>query len=225
MNKESIQLLEEQWKNICAGFSSEDLIHTLQFVQDNAEVLVSEFYRHMMLEKHALEYLSDDMVNGRLQKSLHQWLIESFEVPFKQNYQAMVQKQLTVGNVHARIGIPSWLIMRGMMEIEKKVFELLPLQGLAYSYRLLTYIIQVLSFSSEIMCRSYEANLEINNDMKHTYRLFSAMQDVSTQKEKQRGSLLDWENELMFKVFSQNPKFNHINLSKSEFGLWFVVCA
>ena len=222
MNKESIQLLEEQWKNICTGFSAEDLTHTFQFIQDNAEPLVSEFYRQMMLEKHASEYLSDDMVNGRLQKSLHQWLIESFEVPFKQNYQAMVQKQLTVGNVHARIGIPSWLIMRGMMEIEKKVFELLPLQGLAHSYRLLTYIIQVLSFSSEIMCRSYEANLEINNDMKHTYRLFSAMQDVSTQKEKQRGSLLDWENELMFKVFSQNPKFSHIALSKSEFGLWFV---
>ena len=40
-------------------------------------------------------------------------------MPFKQNYEEVVQRQLVIGNVHARIGIPSWLIMRGIREIEK----------------------------------------------------------------------------------------------------------
>jgi diguanylate cyclase len=48
------------------------------------------------------------------------------------------------------------------------------------------------------------------------------MQDVAAQKDKQRSSLLNWENELMFKVFSHEPKFTHPLLSKSEFGLWFI---
>src|SRR5690606_36766639 len=47
-------------------------------------------------------------------------------------------------------------------------------------------------------------------------------QDVAVQKDKQRSSLLDWENELMFKVFSEHEKLNHPMLSKSEFGLWFI---
>lgn len=89
-------------------------------------------------------------------------------------------------------------------------------------YAVTNYIVQSIGFASEIMCRSYEANIEINNDIKHTYRLFSAMQDVSIQKDKQRSSLLDWENELMFKVFSDSASFNHLLLSKSEFGLWFI---
>lgn len=129
-----------------------------------------------------------------------------------------------VGKVHARIGIPSWLIMRGIREIEKKIFSLKAESQYAENYTLsmISYIFQILGFSSEIMCRSYEVNIEKNNDIKHSYRLFSAMQDASVQKDKQRSSLLDWENELMFKVFSDTQRFTHPALSKSEFGLWFI---
>lgn len=56
------------------------------------------------------------------------------------------------------------------------------------------------------MCRSYEMKVEVHNDMKHTYRLFSAMQDVAVQKDRQRGTLLDWRNELMFQVVSDAAK-------------------
>ena len=222
MNPELIELLTQQWKDICAKYSTSELNDTFEFVKANSSDLVSEFYTQMMKEQHALEFLSVGIVDSKLQQTLDQWILDSFEVPLKDTFEQMVKKHNTVGNVHARVGIPSWLIMRGIREIIKKIFQLVENESHERAYVILTYMVQVLSFSSEIMCRSYEANLEVKNDMKHTYRLFSAMQDVSTQKEKQRGSLLDWENELMFKVFSQNPAFNHSALSKSEFGLWFI---
>ena len=102
------------------------------------------------------------------------------------------------------------------------MFELLdenPDQGMLTTC---SYIIQIMGFATEIMCRSYEAKTALNQEIKHSYRVFSAMQDVAVQKDKQRSSLLDWENELMFKVFSEHEKLNHPMLSKSEFGLWFV---
>lgn len=222
MNQETIALLTEQWKQICSKYAVKELEATFQFVQQHSMDLVSKFYTQMMKENHALEFLSMGIVHSKLQQTLNQWLLDSFEVPLKNSHELMVKKHQTVGHVHARVGIPSWLIMRGIREIEKKVFELLPQFQQQQAFSIATYMIQVLSFSSEIMCRSYEANLEVKNDMKHTYRLFSAMQDVATQKEKQRGSLLDWENELMFKVFSEATSFNHQLLSKSEFGLWFI---
>lgn len=222
MNEQCITMLAEQWKDICGQYSATDLNYTAQFIQDNSFLLVDEFYKNMMQEKEASYFLSDEIVQSRLKTTLNQWLLDCFNMPFKQNYEEVVQRQLVIGNVHARIGIPSWLIMRGIREIEKKVFSLQASRTQQNIYAVTNYIVQSIGFASEIMCRSYEANIEINNDIKHTYRLFSAMQDVSIQKDKQRSSLLDWENELMFKVFSDSASFNHLLLSKSEFGLWFT---
>lgn len=222
MNEQCITMLAEQWKDICGQYSATDLNYTAQFIQDNSFLLVDEFYKNMMQEKEASYFLSDEIVQSRLKTTLNQWLLDCFNMPFKQNYEEVVQRQLVIGNVHARIGIPSWLIMRGIREIEKKVFSLQASRTQQNIYTVTNYIVQSIGFASEIMCRSYEANIEINNDIKHTYRLFSAMQDVSIQKDKQRSSLLDWENELMFKVFSDSASFNHLLLSKSEFGLWFI---
>lgn len=224
MNTESIDVLAQQWESICSDYSAGVLSDTFQFIQAHSEALVIEFYKNMMLEKEASYFLSDDIVQNRLTKTLNQWLIECFNAPFQRNFAELTEKQQTVGKVHARIGIPSWLIMRGVREIEKKVFSLQSeaLQPESYAFSMTCYMFQVLGFSSEIMCRSYEVNVEKSNDIKHTYRLFSAMQDVAVQKDKQRGSLLDWENELMFKVFSDQQKFTHPALSKSEFGLWFI---
>lgn len=224
MNTESIDVLAQQWELICSDYSAGVLSDTFQFIQAHSEALVVEFYKNMMLEKEASYFLSDDIVQNCLTKTLNQWLIECFNAPFQRNFAELTEKQQTVGKVHARIGIPSWLIMRGVREIEKKVFSLQSeaLQPESHAFSMTCYMFQVLGFSSEIMCRSYEVNVEKSNDIKHTYRLFSAMQDVAVQKDKQRGSLLDWENELMFKVFSDQHKFTHPALSKSEFGLWFI---
>lgn len=224
MNTESVDVLAKQWESICSDYPADVLNDTFQFIQAHSEALVIEFYKNMMLEKEASYFLSDDIVQNRLTKTLNQWLIESFNAPFQQNFAELTEKQQTVGKVHARIGIPSWLIMRGVREIEKKVFSLQSeaMQPESHAFSMTCYIFQVLGFCSEIMCRSYEVNVEKSNDIKHTYRLFSAMQDVAVQKDKQRGSLLDWENELMFKVFSDQQKFTYPALSKSEFGLWFI---
>lgn len=124
--------------------------------------------------------------------------------------------------MHARIGVPSWLIIRGIREIQRKSFVFFLQTPQADVLAAADYMTQVLSLAAEIMCRTYEAKVEIHNDMKHTYRLFSAMQDVAVQKDRQRGCLLDWENELMFKAFSDQSQLFHPPLSKSEFGLWFI---
>lgn len=215
-------MLAEQWEHICQNYSSDELLQAFKFIQDHSLILVEEFYKKMLVEKESAEFFSDELIQQRLLNTLNAWLLESFSVGINKRYSEAVKKQHMVGQVHARVGIPSWLIMRGVCEIERKVFELVAQNPQHHMITICSYIVRIMGFSTEIMCRSYEANLEKNNDIKHSYRLFSAMQDVAVQKDKQRGSLLDWENELMFKVFSDNTGFNHLVLSKSEFGLWFI---
>jgi hypothetical protein len=114
-------------KQICQNYSSDDLLHAFQFIQDHSLVLVEEFYKNMLLEEEASQYFTDELIQQRLRDTLHQWLSESFSVALNKRYAEAVQKQNIVGHVHARVGIPSWLIMRGVREIQRKMFELLSL--------------------------------------------------------------------------------------------------
>ena len=85
MYQECTHELAEQRKSICEQFKPEDLQATSQFIQAHAEDFVIEFYQQMLLEEHATEFLSAEMVKNRLKNSLYQWLISSFEVPFQHN--------------------------------------------------------------------------------------------------------------------------------------------
>ena len=223
VDSEVLLALAEQWEKICKGYSAESLLAAFHFVKDQAPVLVDEFYQQMVKEKNAAEFFSDNIITQRLKSTLHQWLIESFSVAINKNYAEAVKKQQIVGHVHARVGIPSWLIICGVREIERKIFELHKnIEVKATTLEMMSYIIEIIGFSTEIMCRSYEIKTEVQQESKHSYRLFSAMQDVAVQKDKQRSSLLDWENELMYKVLSGQKDIFHAPLSKSEFGLWFI---
>lgn len=223
MDSEILNDLATQWERLCKRYDAAAVLDAFHFIQQHASTLVYEFYKKMLDEKESAEFFSDDLIQQRLQKTLYQWLLESFGVAIKQNYIEAVEKQKLVGHVHARVGIPSWIIIRGVREIEKKIFEIAATQQAKENIlSMIGYIIELLSFSTEIMCRSYEEKTEVHQETKHSYRLFSAMQDVSIQKDKQRSILLDWENELIFKAFSLPENIFHPLLSKSEFGLWFI---
>ncbi|CAB1214609.1 Diguanylate cyclase DosC [Acinetobacter bouvetii] len=210
------------WKNICDQYTEAEHQTALNFIENHVEHLVTVFYEHMAKEPESAEFFKDDIIQKRLIDTLRKWLLETFHVALNAEYDKSVKRQQKVGMVHARVGIPSWLIMRGVREIERKIFEILEKKTEQNNLHLCSYIVQIMGFSTEIMCRSYEANTEKNQENKHNYRLFSAMQDVAVHKDKQRGSLLDWENELMFKIFSGKLGFYHPLFSKSEFGLWFI---
>ena len=172
MNNECMTMLAEQWKQICQNYSSDDLLHAFHFVQEHSEVLVEEFYKNMLLEQESAQFLTDELVQQRLRNTLIQWLSESFSVPINKRYAEAVQKQAMVGHVHARVGIPSWLIMRGIREIERKVFELLANYPQNNMLTSCSYIVQIMGFASEIMCRSYEAKTAVSQEIKHSYRIF-----------------------------------------------------
>ena len=222
MNQECITGLTQTWKNICDQYNETEHLAALRFIQAHVENLVTVFYEQMLKEPEAAHFFKDDIIQKRLIDTLRKWLLETFEVALNLQFEQSVKRQQKVGLVHARVGIPSWFIMRGVREIQRKMFELLQQNSAQNSLLVCSYIVQIMGLSTEIMCRSYEFNTEKSQEIKHNYRLFSAMQDVAVHKDKQRGSLLDWENELMFKIFSGNSGFYHPMFSKSEFGLWFI---
>lgn len=217
-----MDLLSATWKNICEQYNEADHVFTLQFIEKNIEHFVTAFYKQMMVEPESADFFSDGIIQKRLIDTLKVWLLETFSVAITGNYADAVKRQQKVGVVHARIGIPSWLIMRGVREIERTASECIAQNEREKHFVMMSYLVQLMGFSTEIMCRTYEDKTAKHHEVKHSYRLFSAMQDVAVHKDRQRGSLLDWENDLMFKIFSGQGKFFQQLFSKSEFGLWFI---
>ncbi|MER2176956.1 MAG: diguanylate cyclase, partial [Stenotrophomonas maltophilia] len=86
--------------------------------------------------------------------------------------------------------------------------------------------IHCLSASMDIalegMTLAYTHARERSSRTDAAYRLFSLMQNVSTERERQRALLLDWENALLYAMASQNAEAELTGLARSEFGLWFT---
>jgi diguanylate cyclase len=210
------------WQQICQQYHLNELKLADAFISQHVDCLVLAFYEQMILLPTAAEFFDDDIVQNRLKQTLKNWLLETFRVPLQNTYITAVEQQQKVGRVHARVGIPSWLIMRGVREIYANIFKLQAQNPTENDARLNSYFIQVIGLTTEVMCCSYEENTLEKHEDKQSYRAFSAMQDVAIQKDHQRSSLLNWENDLMYKVFSGQDVRQYPVLSKSEFGLWFI---
>ena len=210
------------WQNICQQYQPQELKQAEAFISEHVDDLVLAFYQQMLLLPKAAEFFGDDIVKKRLQQTLKNWLLHTFRVPLDNTYQAAVEQQQKVGRVHARVGIPSWLIMRGVREIYANIFKLQAQNPQSTDARLNSYFIQVIGVTTELMCCSYEENSVEKHENTQSYRAFSAMQDVAIQKDHQRSTLLNWENDLMYKVLSHQNVTLYPLLSKSEFGLWFI---
>ncbi|MNM92078.1 Diguanylate cyclase DosC [compost metagenome] len=72
------------------------------------------------------------------------------------------------------------------------------------------------------MTLAYSNARERSSRTDAAYRLFSLVQNVSTERERQRALLLDWENTLLYALASQGDMAGFQPLAQSEFGLWFT---
>ncbi|MFW2592404.1 protoglobin domain-containing protein, partial [Aliarcobacter butzleri] len=76
--------------------------------------LTDVFYHQMMKDSAASFFLSDSLVKSKLGQTMQVWLTMVFPPASTQSFTEVVHYQEKIGAVHARIGIPPHLVMRGM---------------------------------------------------------------------------------------------------------------
>src|SRR5690606_16514369 len=75
----------------------------------------------------------------------------------------------------------------------------------------------------ESMTRAYGRSRDAAGELDGSFRLFSLIQNVGTERERQRALLLAWENALLYALTADQPGPSETLLvSRSEFGLWFL---
>lgn len=214
--------LANEWCQLCERYPQEVLLLAQDMIVHNKAALAKRFYDHMMEDPSASFFLSDQLVRSKLFSTMQTWMTMVFSAALEASYLEVVTYQERIGEVHARIGIPTHLVMRGARALKQGMFALIPDVAEGMRTSAVTYITEITSLAIEIMCHAYATSHDRNARSEESYRHFAISQNIGSEKERQRAALLDWENQLMFEMTINAGKGPLPALSNAEFGLWFL---
>src|SRR5690606_37362965 len=140
------------------------------------------------------------------------------------NLSPLVAQQMHIGEVHARIDVPIYLVLGGARNLKQKFFELLggdDSQDRSLQLQAMSLVFTVIDLTMEIMGLAFSGSHDRNSRAEEAYRLFSVVQNVAAERERQRAALLDWENQLMFELAMGQRSDQLPRIGSAEFGLWY----
>lgn len=197
------------------------LLHEL--AADCPQGLAGHFYRELMADERANRFLDHDQVRDRLQPALQRWLEQVLAADASQ-VPSLLAQQAIIGDVHARVGIPVDLVLRGMRALQQPLvmalYQRAPDTDTALAA--IRTLLCSMGIAQEGMTLAYGRARDQSSRADAAYRLFSLMQNISTERERQRALLLDWENQLLYALAAPAGLATMEPLARSEFGLWFV---
>lgn len=212
-----------EWRSILLCFAPQVRMAVQQLVASHSTLLANHFYEAMMEDATAASFLSHEQVHNRLKPTLKIWLEEVFLLDPEADLEQVAQRQIKVGEVHARIDLPVYLVLRGASRIKDGIHNLMLHTALDGQERLAAaqLVMKVMDLAMEIMAQAYATSHDRNSRSKEAYRLFALTQNVSTLRERRRAELLDWQNQCLVNHAMGVPGVTMPSLSGSDFGLWF----
>ncbi|EQB4723539.1 diguanylate cyclase [Enterobacter hormaechei] len=217
-----LQTVKEEWVKLINETDPD--VHRLatELARDNAMPLVAEFYRVVLADPSAAEFLTTEQVERQLQEALRRWLIDVLSCRVEQ-VEELMRAQQRAADVHARIGISVDLVEMGFRVLKKLLLPVITASAHSPEVKLhiYHYAINSIDLAMEVMSRAYV--FSENNAAKEdeNYRIFSLMENAEEEKERQTAALLSWEMVLLYKITLNSSIGNSLPLGQSEFGLWF----
>lgn len=224
MSKITPEQMAPEWRRLLERFPAPIPQRVRALVNQHQNVLASHFYEQMLQDPAASKILSHEQVKTRLHASMMRWLVSVFAASPDADLQPLIAQQMHIGEVHARIEVPVHLVLCGARRLKEKFHALLQadptLEG-RQQFDAARLVSGLIDLSMEIMSYAYSSSHDRNSRAAEAYRLFSVVQNVSTERERQRAALLDWENQLMFELAVGLEAARLPHIGAAEFGLWF----
>lgn len=214
----------QEWSSVVLCFTAHVRSAIQSLVAQNSALLAEHFYQAMLEDPAAAAFLSHEQVQMRLKSTMQVWLQEVFELDPNADLAKVAERQVKVGEVHARIDLPVYLVLRGASRVKEGIHNLLVVRSnLTDAERLAAsqLVMRVMDLAMEIMSQAYATSRERNSRSKEAYRLFALTQNVSTLRERRRAELLDWQNQCLFNQAMGAGGTSMPKLGASDFGLWF----
>ncbi|MBB1485229.1 GGDEF domain-containing protein [Oceanospirillum sediminis] len=183
--------------------------------------VVDVFYRELLGDTSARQFLDSEQVENRLKGSLKDWLADILSPKERYEMEHLIERQLQIGQVHARIDVPMPLVDNAMLMVKNGCFEILvesdmDREHLAEAIRLVN---SILESSLSMINQAYMHDMVENERNAMSLRLNLSGQDIALEIERIRSDLFNWLSDSIFQVMSAQGLAED-SLQRSEFGLW-----
>lgn len=191
-------------------------------VDRDAGQLVEMFYSTFLAHEEASAYLSHSVVNARLRHSLRQWLLDLVRTDFREDVSEFEQRQVKIGEVHARLKIPNDIVMEGMTLLRTEIAKRVCALGLDAGTMAQTIIFlgEAIDYAMRFMTAAYVSDTRSRAQTDEAFRLFSLGQDINLERETQRAALMEWSQSVLFSLLGDSLDQSRLLLAVSPFGLW-----
>lgn len=217
-----LQRMKKEWLTLLDQTEPHIRQQAADIAVAHAQALSMEFYRVVLADPHAEEFLSNEQVEKQLKTALEKWLIDILSCNVE-DVDGLMAAQHTVAEVHARIGIPVELVEMGFRVLKKLLYPVIIYgpQPSADKLQIYHFAINSIDLAMEVMSRAFSFSESSMAKEDENYRIFSLLENAEEEKERQISSLLSWELEIIYKVVLDADIGNTLPLSQSDFGLWF----
>jgi diguanylate cyclase len=190
-------------------------------IKENAEQLVSTFYSAFLQHPEGSAFLTHSVVQERLSHSLRNWLLGLLEIDAVET-EAFAQRQVHIGEVHARVNIQVHLVLEGASLLKVEIARILAKfpQSEAVKVVAITMVDEIIDYAMRLMSASYVTGTKERAHVDEAFRLFSLGQDIVSERESQRAALMEWCQEILFDLATSRDLTTLQPLDQSPFGLW-----
>ena len=217
-----LKSMKEEWLSLLGKTDSHIRLHAAELAMAHAHEMSEEFYRIVINDPHAAEYLSNEQVERHLKPSLERWVKEVLSCQYE-DVDRLIQVQHMIAEVHARIGISVELVEMGFRVLKKLLYPIIISSPIDHVQKLQVYhySINSIDLAMEVMSRAFSFSEHNSAKEDENYRIFSLLENAEEEKERQIAALLSWEIDIVFKIILDADLGNGLTMSQSDFGLWF----
>ncbi|NLA68743.1 MAG: diguanylate cyclase [Gammaproteobacteria bacterium] len=216
--------LADDWKHRLGAASTAVRELLADVAREGGPGLADHFYGDMLDDPRASRFISPEQVRETLKPSLQRWL-RGLLAGRPDDVDELYALQEHVGAVHARIGVPVDLVGRGARMLKDGLHAGIRARAADPETAIDAMICAdgLVDIALETMTRAYARSRDAAGALDGSFRLFSLIQNIGTERERQRALLLAWENALIYALTAEHPgPPQPLLISRSEFGLWFL---
>ncbi|ALG69339.2 GGDEF domain-containing protein [Beggiatoa leptomitoformis] len=204
---------------------SQALIRRVEaIITPSVERIADLFYTEMLTIVGAQPFLNHALVDTRLRLSLAEWIKQLFLPQTKEEVYLHIQRQREVGNIHARINIPIYLVHHGIRVLKRECRQLLIDSNLERNEMAtaLSLVEELLDYSSFLINESYFNDIIINERSAQALRMNTINQGLAMDCERLRSLLFDWLRRILTSLYqTPAPTLQQLpTIFSSDFGLW-----
>ena len=201
------------------SLSVKETVGTL--IQQHAADLTDMFYTQMLADEEARAFLDNDIVNQRLHAALQSWLTELFSPRLKDLHE-IYNRQRRIGEVHARIQLPISLVMHGARILKHTINEYLVTSSLERNelVKASNFVAETMELALDTITDYFIIDMEKRTRTDEAYRMFALGQNMLAERERQRAALLEWAQQVLFKLLAGGGEEDLPGIGNSEFGMW-----